>query len=178
MRETTDDVLRRPVHVSDIIDALKFSDEQIEKAARQQPALVLTAARYRVKKMRRQHRKEAALKLLRAEKAKKFRRLLLENGQQRVTDKEIEEKLLRDSDIQEAMKELDESEEHEELSKLLMEAVRARGSSMKIIADLIGAEIYVARRSDGEDTGLDQISRKLKAKYPGRALKEERRSKR
>ncbi len=169
--------LRSKVDLDTLVKSLDFIDEEVADAAKRQPAFLLVAGIYRVRKMRKKQRREAKLKLYRAQKAKQIRTDLSELGQ-RVTDKQVEERLSRSKTIIELTRLLEEAEQEEEFAKLLLDSWRMRGSSLKIVADLVGAEVYVSRRmdgSDGSETELARIRKKIKEKYPGRVVREERR---
>lgn len=167
-------ILRTKINVADLVDSLTFSDEETSEAARDQPSLFLQAAVFRVSKMRKRQRYVAKLKLLHSTLSKRTRERLREIGQ-RVTDKEIESIVARKQDLVDLQHQLDSAEQEEEYSKYLLEAYRMRSSSIKALVELVGAEVYVARRNEGGDTELEKIRRKLKEKYPGKVSKEERR---
>jgi hypothetical protein len=161
------------IDLEELVKNLNFSDEQTSEAARLQAPLFLCAAIYKVQKQKRKQRYEAKLKLLRSQLAKKVRNELSELGQ-RVTDKQVEETISRKHELIKLQKRLDNCEQEEEFAKLLIEAMRMRSTSLKIVSELIGAEVYVSRKMEGSGTDLDEIKRKLKQKYPGRVTKEER----
>lgn len=164
--------LSKTIDLSDLMNNLNFSDEQTADAAKMQPMLFMLGATFKVQKQRRKLRYEAKLKLVRSQLAKKVRLELSELGT-RVTDKQVEETISRKREVRDIEDKLDQCVIEEEWSKLLIEALRARSTSLKIVSELIGAEVYVSRKMEGADD-LDAIRKKLKEKYPGRVTKEER----
>lgn len=167
------DAISTKIDLAELVKNLHFSDEQTSEAARLQAPLFLCAAIFKVQKQKRKQKYEAKLKLLRSQLAKKVRNELAELGQ-RVTDKQVEETLSRKSEIIKLQNKLDSCEQEEEFGKLLIEAMRMRSTSLKIVSELIGAEVYVSRKMEGSGTDLDEMRKRLKEKYPGRVTKEER----
>jgi hypothetical protein len=169
---SVDTALALKIDLADLMNNLNFSDEQTADAAKIQPHLFMLAATFRVQKQRRKLRYEAKLKVVRSQLAKKIRIELTELGQ-RVTDKQVEETISRKHEVRDIEDKLNQCIVEEEWSKLLIEALRARSSSLKIVSELIGAEVYVSRKMEGADD-LDDVRRRLKEKYPGRVTKEDR----
>ena len=173
--DNDDAVFEYVVDLRRLVKSLDFSDEETAEAARLQPKLFLLASIYRVQKMRRRQLLESKLKLLRSQYAKKIRTEMSEVGE-RGTDKMVEERLSRNKDIVQLMRRLDKANVQEEFAKMLQESYRQRSSSMKIVAELVGAEVYVSRKMEGAgDTELTRIRKKLDEKYGGQAIREKRR---
>ena len=163
------------VDLARLVKSLDFTDEMTAEAARIQPKLFLLASINRVQKMRRRQKLEAKLKLVRSQCAKKIRQHMTEVGE-RATDKMIEERLTRNKEVAELSAKVDFATTQEEFAKMLQESYRQRGSSLKIVAELVGAEVYVSRRMEGAgDSELDRIRKKLGEKYPGQTIREMRR---
>lgn len=159
-------LLKKKVDLSSLLDSLDFTDEQIVDASKVQPLLFMEAARYRAKAMRKRSRLEAALSVARAERAGKFRSSKKEVGD-RVTEGQVQERLNKDPTIASLQASVDEAEVEEEYAKLLLEGFRMRRDALKVVADVIGAEIYVSKISSGQMTELRKIKRRLEDKYPG-----------
>ena len=170
--ESTDAALRQKVDLEGLVRSLDFSDEEAAEAARTQPALFLLASIYRVQKMRKRQRREAKLKVIRSQYAKQVRRELTELGQ-RITDKQIEERLTRHKHVIELEAVLARAEQEEEFAKLLLTSMHMRRDALKVVAELVGAEVYVSRRLENSGTELTEIRKRLKEKYPGHVAKEE-----
>src|SRR5579863_7016089 len=145
-------LIRKHIDIKAITDNISFMDEAVAEAAREQPELYLKASIYRVQKMRKKQAREARLKLHKAELARRVRITLLEEGQGRVTDKQIEERVSRNSNIQELERRLRGAEQEEELAKGLLQTLQMRRDALKISAELIGAEVYVSRKLEGGNT--------------------------
>jgi cob(I)alamin adenosyltransferase len=170
---SVDKLLSVKIDLADLMHNLNFSDEQTAEAAQIQPHLFMLAATFSVQKQKRRLRYEAKLKLVRSELAKKIRNELAELGQ-RVTDKQVEETIIRKKEVIKLEAKLDNCIVEEQTGKLLIEALRARSASLKIVSELIGAEVYVARKMGDGDNEFAEIKKRLKEKYPGRVTKEER----
>lgn len=168
-------VYTHDVDLANLVKSLDFTDEETAEAARVQPKLFLLASIYRVQKMRRRQMLESKLKLLRSQCAKKIRQYMTEVGE-RATDKMVEERLTRNREIAELTLRVEKAITREEFAKMLQESYRQRGSSLKIVAELVGAEVYVSRRMEGAgDTELERIRKKLGEKYPGQTIREMKR---
>ncbi len=172
--DATDAILKRKVDIEELLRNSDFLDEDIVRAAQIQPKLYLQAAIYRVQKMRRKQRRAAKLKSLHSTLASKARKHLKHLGE-RATDKQVEEMVSQEDDIIELEASLAKAEQEEEFGKLLLTVMQMRRDSLKINAELVGAEVYVSRKLEGSNTQLDDLRDKLKKKYPGQYKKEGRR---
>lgn len=162
--------LRREVDLKQLLAALDFSDEEVVEVSKQQPMLFMEAVRFRVQSMRERTVCEAKLLAAKSTLGGKFRTKLKEGGE-KVTEGQVQERIGRDKDIRAMEEELAESEQAEEWSKLLLEAFRMRRDAMKVVADVIGAEMYISKMNSGAATELGKLGKvksKLEEKYPAR----------
>lgn len=170
MRSSTESPVRlsinKPVDVEALLKKLSFVEEEVSTAAREQPTLFMQAARLRVQKLHERERAEARLKLLKSQKAQKIRNKIAALGD-RATEGRVGELLAGDKEIRLSEKALHDAEEEEEYAKLLVEGFRMRRDSLKVIVEMVGAEVYVQRALAGDSTELRKIHNKLESKYPG-----------
>jgi hypothetical protein len=167
-RSTLQDILERPVNVTKLLEKLDFADEAVIGAAREQAQLFLEAARLRIQKMRERVEAESQLALVKSELSIKIRHKAVTRGD-KITEGHVAARLAKNSQVIEAQEKFNRAEEEEEFSKLLVEAFRMRRDAEKIVGDLIGAEVYVARQQEGHES-LTKIREKLSAKYPGQRM--------
>lgn len=165
-RDTYSSIISGPVNLRYLLDSLDFSDEDVVEAAKKQAKLFLEAARFRVRKMRERIGAEAKYKALQASKGAKYRKSLATTGA-RVTEGQISERVTANAEVKRALEAFQEAQEVEEFSKLLLEAYRMRRDSAKVVAELIGAEIYISKLGLGQTTEMDKMRKRLEDKYPG-----------
>ncbi len=159
-------ILRKKVNLIRLLRLLDFSDEEVVDASKQQPKLFVEAVRFRVQKMRHRTQLESQLSLAKSQKSSKFRAKAKERGE-RVTEGQVSERMNTDPEIISLSAQVSAAEEEEEYSKLLLEAFRMRRDALKVVADVIGAELFISKRELGT-TELAKMKKKLSEKYPGR----------
>lgn len=159
-------ILRKKVNIFNLLKQLDFSDEEVVDASKAQPKLFVEAVRFRVQMMRDATRIESQLSLVKSQTSAKFRAKLKERGE-RATEGQVSERLGTDPEIVSLTAKLNEAEQAEEYSKLLLEAFRMRRDALKVVADVLGAELFISKREFGT-TELQKMKRKLESKYPGR----------
>lgn len=172
-RNTYSAIIEGPVNLRYILDSLDFSDEDIVEAAKKQPKLFLEATRFRVRKMRERIGAESKLKALQAAKGSKYRKTLASPGT-RVTEGQISERVTANAEVKRALEAYQDTQEAEEFAKLLLEAFRMRRDALKIVAELIGAEIYISKLGFGQTTEMEKTRKRLENKYPGVSKAEDR----
>lgn len=159
-------ILRKKVNIFRLLKQLDFSDEEVVYASKSQPKLFVEAIRFRVQMMRDRTEIESQLSLAKSKKSAKFRALLKERGE-RATEGQVQERMGADPEIVSLTAQLNSAEQAEEYAKLLLEAFRMRRDALKVVADVIGAELFISKREFGT-TELQKMKRSLEAKYPGR----------
>lgn len=127
---------------NELVTKLPIIDEDVLTEASRQPLLFLEAARYRVVKMRKRSQATA-----RYEAAKAQVSLLIRRSGEKKTEGEVKARIEKNKDLRTLQRELDESYEQEEFSKLLLEAYRQRHSILKILAE---HKIYEGNRETFE----------------------------
>jgi hypothetical protein len=156
-------LLDEPVDLAGLISGIDFEDEEILNASKVQGDLFLQASRLYIQKMRSRTMREARLKELTSIHSLRIRERLQENGG-RVTEGHVTAKLDRRPTIKKAKQRLERAKLHEEFCKLLLEAFRMRRDVLKIVGNLIGAEVYIAREATGHSS-LEKVKRKLEKRY-------------
>jgi hypothetical protein len=159
------DYLKEPVKFKRLLGDLDFPEEELARAAREQPSLFLEASRYRVRCMRRRIRAKAALESVYSEVALRYRE---KKQADKLTEKAIANKVIAHPNVITAQKELDSAEVAEEYSKLLVEAYRQRKDACKILADILGQEMHAEvrlRNSALETAGMGKLKEKVKRKF-------------
>jgi hypothetical protein len=124
--------------LSEIIDGLAIVAENIDEEAIMQPMLFVDAARYRVAKMRVRAQAETTLDQLSSELGLTIR--ARGSGGERITNDYIKSRIQKHPKFRRLQTELQEAEQKEELSKLLLEAYRMRRDALRIVAESQAAE--------------------------------------
>lgn len=165
--KSTLDGLGDSVNLNELINSLELSEEALAHEILEQPKLFLQAARYRVEKMKVRMRAEAVLNQIQLETAGKVRQT---EADVKVTEKYIQEQTDQDPSVRAAQRAFDDAKVMEEWSKLLLDSFRERGSSCKVIVQLLGAEAAKESglfRAELEHLGVNQLKDKVKKRYPG-----------
>lgn len=164
-------ILKEPVDLDNLIKQLDFAEENLIQANREQPSLFLEASRYRVKRMRVRIQSESEYEMKQSE-ASIFLRGLKKKAEKGVmTEGYIRDKVRIRPDVVTAREKFDKAQAHEEWSKLLLEAYRQRGSAIKTLAEILGAEANAQARmvrKDLETAGFENLKKAVKKRYPGR----------
>jgi hypothetical protein len=125
--------------VSDIISGLAIVAENIDEEAIVQPLLFVEAARYRVYRMRVRAQAETALDQVTGELGLHIRARKA-GGSERITNDYIKSRVQKHPRFRRLQSELQQAEQKEEFSKLLLEAYRMRRDAIKIVAEAQAAE--------------------------------------
>jgi hypothetical protein len=155
--------LEEPVDLQELIGGIDFEDEEILNASKAQGNLFLQASRLYIQKMRLRTSREAKLKEVTSIHSLRIRNRLQESGA-RVTEGHVTAKLEQLPRIKRAKERLERAKLHEEFCKLLLEAFRMRRDVLKIVGNLIGAEVYIAREATGH-ASLEKVKKKLEKRY-------------
>ena len=159
----------KKVTADSLIEALEIVNENVQIEAMRQPGLFVDAARYRVEKMRERAVVSAELDAWRAHLAMTTRNKKGKKGE-KITEGALKELLELSPRNKRLRGESDRAYEHEELSKLILEAYRQRMSALKIIAE---AQVFEGMR-EGSEIERQEQSRKLR--NTARKLLDKRRS--
>lgn len=157
------DFLDEPVDLPDLLNSIDFDDEEILNAAKAQSHLYLDASRLHVQKMRTRIARETKLKELTAVHSLRIREKL-SDGAGRVTEGHVTAKLDRLPKIKVAKARLERAKLQEEIAKVFKDVFQMRKEMLKVIANLMGAEVYIARQGQGHEE-LQKYKRKLEKKY-------------
>lgn len=153
--------------LSELISKLEFSLEELPSAIMEQPKLLLESSRYRVTKMRRRQELEAALTVTSSFVAQRLRK---EENEKKVTEAYIRERSAKNPKVIQAQKDLDEAKVAEVWGKHLLDAYHERGSMIKALVQLMGAEAALEMKFIREEhlrLGGKELRRRIKHKYPG-----------
>jgi hypothetical protein len=130
-------VTRKPligeVDIKDLLARLAFAQEETQEAALEQAKLYMTAATYRVKRMKDRQEAEAAHDDMRTDLSVHYRRKYAVSGKKGVTEKTLVELVDRNSGVREARNAVLVAKRREEWSKLLLDAYEHRRSTIKIL---------------------------------------------
>lgn len=121
------------VALTDLLDRLYFSDEQVGQAAMEQAKLFMAAATYRVKKMRVRQQAEADLDNARVTHSLRLRRQGKLNGKN-ITERHLTDLVDGHEDMAELRAAVAKAKQHEEWAKLLLEAYSHRRDAIKVLA--------------------------------------------
>lgn len=158
--------MQEPVDLAALFEQIDFEDEDILNASKIQSNLFLQAGRLYIQSMRKRVAAEAKLKMLTSRYSLRIRKELSEDASGgRVTEGHVAARLMRKPRILEATRKFDMRREHEEFCKLLLESFRMRRDTLKIVGNLIGAEVYIARENSGHQA-LKDVKDKLRKRYP------------
>jgi len=148
-----------------LIDKLSFSLEELPAVILSQPKLMLSASHYRVQKLRKRQEVEAAFNRINSDAALKLRE---EGGKK--TEAYIRQKCEILPEVIQAQAELDEAKVLEVWGKHLLDAYHERGSMIKALVQLMGAEAALEMKFIREEhlrMGGKELRRRVQAKYPG-----------
>jgi hypothetical protein len=159
-------LLQQAVDVAAILDRIPFDDKNAVAAALAQPTLFLEAARLRVQSGRQRAAADMEVKTLRAKLSLAIRAKAAQVGD-KITEGAIKEKLDTLPEVRKAEKNLSDLEAQEEFCKLLLEGLRQRKDMIWTVQNTNNAEMRMLDHIDSA-TALDDLRKKLHAKYPGR----------
>jgi hypothetical protein len=165
-RNEADAIIHADIDIEELLEKLDFVDEDVVNAAKAQPTLFLTASRFRIQCMRLSTKAASKLETMRAEKSLAIRRKALSTAE-KLTEGGISDKLRADEEVVKAQSACDKAKELEEFSKLVLDAYRMRRDALRIVSDLIGAEVFVQKHIAG-DNELSNAKKRLKEKYKRR----------
>jgi hypothetical protein len=158
--------LAESVDVRKLLRHLYFAEEDYRTANLEQATYQLTAARYRIDKMRERMRLEAALELLRAKWAYKYRKKT-RNGKP-LTEAAVKEKLAINKFVHSAQRELNESIIEEELAKQLLEVFKQRqiaiNNIIKANSNSIAKELWELEKNASHEK-LRAAAKTIRGKY-------------
>jgi hypothetical protein len=151
-----------------LIARLGIVQQNILNEAAEMPTYFAEAAVYRVDKMRRRTAAEMELSAYRASLSQKIRRRKASDA--KLTENGIKELVYGDQHVAVLQAQVYHAEAQEELSRLLLDALKMRRDSIRIIAD---AAVYENMREDKEVTRIQQ---RTKLREKARELEERRRA--
>jgi len=173
--KTVAEFLDEPIDLEQLIGQLDFAEENLIQANREQPNLFLEASRYRVKRMRARIQAETAYEMRQAESSI-FLRSLKKKGDGSITEKYISDKVKLRPRVIKARDKFDKAQAYEEWAKLVLETFRQRGSAIKTLAEILGAEANAQARlarKDLEMEGFEKLKKAVRKRYPGRGDSDE-----
>ena len=156
------------VDVNKLLRDMDFTEETITTALLNQSKLLVQASRYRVQKMRERMQAEAELEHLSVDVASIVRQR--GDSEVRITEKFIEEQVLKNQKVRGAQSKFDDARVLEEWAKLLLQAFDSRGSMLKALVQLLGAEAAVESgfiRNELERMGIGKLREKVRKGFPG-----------
>lgn len=161
--------MNEPADLERMISKLVFHEEDVARAAMEQPKLFLEACRFRVQKLR----KKIAAKTDYEQKYARVAMQLRAQKRKGQTEGLIKDRAALHSSVREAKKAFDKAAVAEEWSELLVEAYRQRKDACKILAQILGSEASAELRIAESDLGKRQMQRmrdKVRQRFPGREV--------
>jgi hypothetical protein len=163
-RSVTARLLSSPSDLDTLLKNLDFSEKSVADAARNQAQLFAEASRYYVKKMRVRIQAEQHMEFVESEVNLQIRWHDKEKGDKR-TEGHVKALINKSKRVVAARKEYARAQTEETWSKLLVDAYRHRNGAIRIVADLLGAEIAFENKiSPGQVRELGSMKRKLARK--------------
>ena len=156
------------IKLEQLLVDIDFSDENLVEAIMKQPGLLLAASRWRVDRLRRRITAESNWTQVQTTAA--IRARSGGDGETKITEKYIEECVRVDPVVIEARRLYDEARATEEFAKLLIDAYQMRGSMLKALVQLFGAEAATESgliRAEMERMGVGQLRDKLRKRFTG-----------
>jgi hypothetical protein len=154
--------------IDELLEEVPVIEEDVQREAVKQVELFVKAARLRVEAMRKQHRAGAELEAKKAGLAVAIRNKKNLLGE-KITEGALKEKLEMHSLVRKLREESDQAYEHEELAKLVLEALRQRRDAIRVIADM---QAYEGMREGAE---VERISQRKKLVGEVRKIQSRRR---
>jgi hypothetical protein len=155
-----EDFLSKPVDLKSLLKKIDLVDEAVEDAALEQPKFFLTAARYRVQRMRDRVENELAYSSEVAKIGSKYRERKDEKGKRTLTEGAVAAKVQLNDKIHKLRRKMELSLVYEKFSELLVETFRKRESAIKIIIDARFAEAGTVFKKVQEQ-GVRKAARKM-----------------
>lgn len=155
------------INLQELVEAMEFTEAGLAEAMVHQASLLLKASKYRVQKMRQRMKVETDLNQIRTKIALLIR---AQGSETKITEKYIEAATEQSPDVLGAQKAFNEARALEEWSKLLLDSFQMRGSMLKALVQLLGAEAATESgfiRAEFERMGISQLKEKVKARFPG-----------
>jgi len=155
------------INLRELMEAMEFTEAGLADAMVQQASLLLKASKYRVQKMRERMKVETDLNQVRTKTALLIR---AQESETKITEKYIEAATEQSPDVIAAQKGFNEARALEEWSKLLLDSFQMRGSMLKALVQLLGAEAATESgfiRAEFERMGIGRLKEAVKARFPG-----------
>jgi hypothetical protein len=167
MNPEVDEYLSRKVNLKELIEALDFTQEEVEHAAQNHPKLFLRVARFRVQKMRDRVKAELAYENKLSKYSSKYQEKKDEKGKRTLTEGAVKAKVQLKPEIRKLRHEMEMSFVYEKFSELLLKAYDKREFAMKVVLDARWAEggklVKMLKKEDGK-----KIAKKLAQEIRGR----------
>lgn len=157
--------------LDELLAGLVLSEDRLAESALNQPVLFAQAAKWRVEAIRKLAMYEGQLKTLKAEKSLEFRRKADAEGD-KVTEAGMTARIEADAEVVALAKKLRNATALDEYSNLIVQAYRARGNSIRVIADLKSAEVYHGQRV-AYQSEMEETRERVRKKFPGGRQKDD-----
>jgi len=155
--------------VARMLDRLAFSPENVVAAAVETPVMFRDAVEYRKLCLFERNQAKARYERAAADVALKLRKAARDCGD-RTTEGEISARVASNLKLIPFVSARDRAEEAEEYSRLVVDTIRVRRTCLEMIAQLVREEISIQSAVEGNRGKLDDLQRKLSARYPGDEL--------
>jgi hypothetical protein len=136
------EIITAEVNIKRLLHRLEFSPDEIEKAAIDQPRLYLEASRFRVQMMHSRAKLLHKLEVIKAKARLRYRgQRKAAGGRGSLTEGAITSMVDSNRLVRKYRRRLDAAYVREEFGKLLVEVLRSRQSTLKVVAETRNAEI-------------------------------------
>lgn len=153
------EILEAPVNVLRLIRKLQIDEDNLERAALEQPGLLLEASRYRAKKMKKRAWAFIQAEVTRAQTGLGLRKKKY-GGDERITEKAVADKTLLVKDVRITKRKLEQAYVEEEWSKALVTAYMHRLSVLKILSEIRNTDLNSEIRQAKSGEAVKQMRRR------------------
>lgn len=158
-----EDALAEQINLRKLLASADFQEENVLRAAMEQPKLYLQAVTLKVNANRHKIKMETRFELIKSELSKDIRA-----NRSVKTEGHLKEILMRRKSYRKAKYKFDEAKDHEEYMEKLCRMFEMRMQSIRVVAQLMGAEQGSISRKESERIAQkerDHMRHKAEQKY-------------
>jgi hypothetical protein len=158
---------RKENDVSALLDLVPFSPEGVVDAACGNTALYVDAIQYRLRCLERASSAKRTWETACAEKDLRLRQQARTAGD-KITEGQIDAKILLDKRIARLAEEHERAETHDEYSKLIVKVFEMRRDMLQTVGMMVSREYPIARMAEQAADRMRRERRKLRERFPER----------
>lgn len=165
------DELDRKVDLTELLENLEFTEEDVARAALMQPKLYYNAGRLRMQKLHEKNSAEVRLDLIKYSLTLKIRErdsaIPKEKGVrvEKKTEGHLKEIVSRNVKYRECLADFNKAAEEESFARMMLEAYEMRMQAIKVIANVAGMEHAVEKQLRAKADELNAANRNIRRKY-------------